>query len=230
MRFLLLIYRMRLTAVRNALLQRGWRGAFGWSIVFLAVAMVDVTIFSVAPRTLQLAQASAYTGSGVDMGQLFSSLISFFNLSFAMLFLASFPLTIGTYTYKSDLTILVPTPVEPHIVFAEKLLTGMIRQYILVLPLMGPYLLGIGVGLHLPPGFFLISICVLLLMPIGPTCLGGILTFVFLTLFPGTGEDDGDGGRSDWRLALLSLTGDHLVKPHHYQPGGCIRFCAGFQS
>src|ERR1700722_11520917 len=123
MRILLLIYRMRLTAVRNALRQRGWRGAFGWSIVFLAVAMVDVTIFGVAPRTPQLAQASAYTSGDVDMGQLFSSLISFFNLSFAMLFLASFPLTIGTYTYKSDLSILLPTPLNSSVVFGEKLLT-----------------------------------------------------------------------------------------------------------
>ena len=184
MRFLLLIYRMRLTAVRNAVLHRGWRGAAGWVIVFLAVAMVDVTIFGVAPRTLQLAPASGALSGGVDMGQLFSSLISFFNLSFAMLFLASFPLTIGTYTYKSDLSILLPTPVEPRIVFAEKLLTGMLRQYVLVIPLMGPYLLGIGVGLHLPFWYYLTTICILTLMPLGPTCMGGILTFVFLMLFP----------------------------------------------
>jgi hypothetical protein len=184
MRFLLLIYRMRLAAVRNTLLQRGRHGAFGWCIVFLAVAMVDTVIFGVAPRTLQLAQASAAVPGSVDTGRLFSALISFFNVSFAMLFLASFPLTIGTYTYKSDLSILLPTPVEPGIVFAEKLLTGMIRQYVLVIPLMGPYLLGLGVGLHLPPGFFLISAGILALMPIGPTCLGGMLTFVFLTLFP----------------------------------------------
>jgi hypothetical protein len=58
------------------------------------------------------------------------------------------------------------------------------RQYILVLPLMGPYLLGLGVGLHLPPGYFVFTLLTLLLMPVVPTCLGGMLTFVFLTLFP----------------------------------------------
>jgi hypothetical protein len=115
---------------------------------------------------------------------LFTALISFFNLSFAMLFLASFPLTLGTYTYKSDLALLLPAPMPPGIVFAEKLLTGILRQYVLVIPLMGPYLFGLGAGLHLPAGFFLISLLILLLMPVGPTCLGGILTFLFLTFFP----------------------------------------------
>ena len=120
----------------------------------------------------------------MDIEELFSSLISFFNVSFAMLFLASFPLTLGTYTYKSDLSILLPTPVQPRMVFAEKLLTGILRQYMIVVPLMGPYLLGLGVGLHLPAGFFITSLLIMLLMPVVPTCLGGILTFVFLTLFP----------------------------------------------
>jgi hypothetical protein len=101
-----------------------------------------------------------------------------------MLLLASFPLTIGTYTYKSDLSILLPTPLNSSVVFGEKLLTGMFRQYILVFPLMGPFLLGLGVGLHLPAGFFVFSLVTLLLMPIVPTCLGAILTFFFLTVFP----------------------------------------------
>ncbi len=184
-RFLLLIYGMRLRATRNALLRRGWRSSLGWLAVILAVAMVDISVFKVAPKTLQLAGPAGQTAAGaVDMGQLFSALISFFNISFAMLFLASFPLTLGTYTYRSDLSILLPTPVESRIVFTEKLLTGMLRQYILVFPLMGPFLLGLGVGLHLPVGFFVFSAVTLLLMPIVPTCLGAILTFVFLTLFP----------------------------------------------
>ncbi len=186
MRFLLLIYGMRLRAVRNNMLRRGWRHSFGWIAVAIAVGIVDVTVFKVAPQTLKLVGGAATVRwhGAVDMNQLFSSLSSFFNVSFAMLFLASFPLTLGTYTYKSDLSILLPTPVQPGIVFAEKLLTGILRQYILVLPLMGPYLLGLGFGLHLPAGFFVFSAFTLLLMPIVPTCLGGILTFVFLTLFP----------------------------------------------
>ncbi|MDB5058755.1 MAG: hypothetical protein JWO59_2227, partial [Chloroflexi bacterium] len=185
MRFLLLIYGMRLRAVRNNMLRRGWRHSFGWIAVAIAVGIVDVTVFKVAPQTLKLVGGATHQVNGaVDMDQLFSSLISFFNVSFAMLFLASFPLTLGTYTYKSDLSILLPTPVQPGIVFAEKLLTGILRQYILVLPLMGPYLLGLGYGLQLPAGFYVFSILMLLLMPIVPTCLGGILTFVFLTLFP----------------------------------------------
>src|SRR5665213_338350 len=137
MRTLLLIYAMRLRAVRNAMFRRGWRHGLGWMVVFLAVAVVDVTVFRVAPQTLQLAGAAQAGTHGVDMAQLFSTLISFFNISFAMLLLASFPLTIGTYTYKSDLSILLPTPLNSSVVFSEKLLTGMIRQYILVFPLMG---------------------------------------------------------------------------------------------
>lgn len=186
MRFLLLIYAMRLRAVRNRIARSGWRHSFGWLAVATAVGIVDVTVFKVAPQTLKLVDTGLHTqaSGGVDLARLFSSLISFFNISFAMLFLASFPLTLGTYTYKSDLSILLPTPVEPRIVFAEKLLTGILRQYILVIPLMGPYLLGLGIGLHLPAGFFIFSVLTLLLMPIVPTCLGGILTFVFLSLFP----------------------------------------------
>jgi hypothetical protein len=175
---------MRLRAVRNAMFRRGWRHALGWLLVFLAVAVVDVTVYHVAPQTLQLAGPAQPGIHGVDMAQLFSTLISFFNISFAMLLLASFPLTIGTYTYKSDLSILLPTPLNASVVFSEKLLTGMLRQYILVFPLMGPFLLGLGVGLHLPAGFFVFSLVTLLLMPIVPTCLGAILTFFFLTVFP----------------------------------------------
>lgn len=185
MRTLLIIYAMRLRAVRNNVLRGSVRQSLGWLAVAFAVVAVDTTVFKVAPRTLALAGGAAYaTGGAVDLGQLFTSLISFFNVSFAMLFLASFPLTIGTYTYRSDLAILIPTPVQPRIVFAEKLLTGILRQYVIVLPLMGPYLLGLGVGLHLPAGFFVAGALIILLMPIVPTCLGGILTFVFLTLFP----------------------------------------------
>jgi hypothetical protein len=184
MRTLLLIYAMRLRAVRNAMFRRGWRHGLGWLLVFFAVAVVDVTVYHVAPQTLQLAGSAQPGIHGVDMAQLFSTLISFFNISFAMLLLASFPLTIGTYTYKSDLSILLPTPLNARVVFSEKLLTGMLRQYILVFPLMGPFLLGLGVGLHLPAGFFVFSLVTLLLMPIVPTCLGAILTFFFLTVFP----------------------------------------------
>jgi hypothetical protein len=183
-RTLLLIYIMRLRAVRNALFRRGRRHALGWMVVLLAVAMVDLTVYQVAPRTLDLVGAAQPGVSGVDTVRLFSTLISFFNISFAMLLLASFPLTVGTYTYKSDLSILLPTPLNAGVVFAEKLLTGMLRQYILVVPLMGPFLFGLGVGLHLPAGYFVFSVLTLLLMPIIPTCLGAILTFVFLTVFP----------------------------------------------
>ncbi|MGH2387040.1 MAG: putative ABC transporter permease subunit [Chloroflexota bacterium] len=184
MRTLLLIYAMRLRAVRNSLFRRGKRHALGWILVLLAVAVVDVTVYQVAPRTLDLVGAAQPGARGVDTVRLFSTLISFFNISFAMLLLASFPLTVGTYTYKSDLSILLPTPLNAGVVFAEKLLTGMLRQYILVVPLMGPFLLGLGVGLHLPAGFFVFSVLAMLLMPIIPTCLGAILTFVFLTVFP----------------------------------------------
>jgi hypothetical protein len=176
---------MRLRAVRNNFLRGSLRQSLGWLAVALAVSAVDVAVFKAAPRSLALVGGAAHAGDGsLDLGQLFTSLISFFNVSFAMLFLASFPLTIGTYTYRSDLAILLPTPVQPRIVFAEKLLTGILRQYVIVVPLMAPYLLGLGVGLHLPAGFFVASALIILLMPIVPTCLGGILTFVFLTLFP----------------------------------------------
>src|SRR5579864_897917 len=185
MRTLLIIYAMRLRAVRNTFVRGNIRHSLGWLAVALAVAMVDITVFKVAPRTLALVGGTTPMQRGaVDMEQLFTSLISFFNISFAMLFLASFPLTLGTYTYKSDLSILLPTPVEPRIIFAEKLLTGILRQYIIVIPLMGPYLLGLAIGLHLPAGFFVFSLLTILLMPVVPTCLGGMLTFVFLTLFP----------------------------------------------
>ena len=52
MRTLLLIYAMRLRAVRNAMFRRGWRHGLGWVLVFLAVAVVDVTVYHVAPQTL----------------------------------------------------------------------------------------------------------------------------------------------------------------------------------
>ena len=176
---------MRLRTVRNNFLRGSKRNVLGWLAVLLAVGVVDVTLFKLAPKSLELVGGVTSGADGaVDSEQLFSSLVSFFNVSFAMLFLASFPLTLGTYTYKSDLSILLPTPIEPRIVFAEKLLTGILRQYVIVVPLMGPYLLGLGVGLHLPLGFFVTSVLIILLMPIVPTCLGGILTFVFLTLFP----------------------------------------------
>ena len=186
MRTLLTIYAMRLRAVRNNLLRRGWRNGLGWLVVLIALGAVDVSIFSYAPQSIQLVggtMAGVHSGR-LDMNALFSLLVPFFNGSFAMLFLASFPLTIGTYTYKSDFSILLPTPVQPRVIFAEKLLTGMLRQYVIVFPIMGPYLLGLGAGFHLSAGYYAFSLLVLLLAPIAPTCVGAILTFVFLTLFP----------------------------------------------
>jgi hypothetical protein len=185
MRYLLLIYGMRLRAVRNNMTRGGLRHSAGWIAVILAVGLVDIVVFRLAPQSLNLVGAvrSGSTGQ-LDVNRLYGSLVPLFNVSFAMLFLASFPLTIGTYTYKSDLAILLATPVTPRVVFAEKLLTGILRQYILVLPLMGPYLLGLGVGLHLSAGFYLFSVLTLLFMPVAPTCLGGILTFVCLRLLP----------------------------------------------
>ncbi len=185
MRYLFQIYGMRLRAVRNNITRRGLRHGTGWIFVVLAVSLVDIVVFKAAPRSLNLVGAAhSEVAGGVDLDRLFGSLIPFFNVSFAMLFLASFPLTIGTFTYRSDLAILLATPVSPRIVFAEKLLTGILRQYILVLPLMGPYLLGLGTGLHLPPGYFVFAALMLLLMPVAPTCLGGILTFACLRLLP----------------------------------------------
>jgi hypothetical protein len=186
MHLLLAVYAMRLRAVRNTLQRGGVRMLAGWLLVLGAVAVVEVVIFTLAPRSLQLAGTALSGGSSHALAfqALFTALISFFNLSFAMLFLASFPLTLGTYTYRSDLALLLPAPIPPRVVFAEKLLTGILRQYVLVIPLMGPYLFGLGYGLHLSVGFFLLSVLILLLMPVGPTCLGGILTFLFLTLFP----------------------------------------------
>src|SRR5207249_2452531 len=79
------------------------------------------------------------------------------NVSFAMLLLASFPIALGTYTYRSDLALLLPMPVNSVIIFAEKLLGATLRQHLLVLPLLVPYLLGLGVGLHLSPAYYLVS-------------------------------------------------------------------------
>ena len=142
-----IIYGMRARALYNTLRQAPPRRAISWLIVVVVVALVDVGIFRVAPRSIDLAVPSdGQTGVGA---QLAVTLTTTFNISFAMLFLASFPIALGTYTYRSDLALLLPMPVNSRIIFAEKLIGATLRQHLLVVPLLVPYLLGLGVGLHL---------------------------------------------------------------------------------
>jgi len=177
-----IIYAMRLRTLRNTIRNAPRGRAGGWLMVAVVVVLVDMVIFRAAPRSISLAVAPQ--GVSGPTGQMAVALTSAFNISFAMLFLASFPVALGTYTYRSDLPLLLPMPVHSAIIFAEKLITATLRQHLLVLPLLVPYLLGLGIGLRLPAGYYLVSLLIVLMMPIIPTCLGALTSFLFLTVFP----------------------------------------------
>jgi hypothetical protein len=173
---------MRLRTLANVVRGARPQKAIGWAIVLVVVSFVDLAVFRAAPRSISLAVAPA--GQSGMLAQLGVTLISVFNISFAMLFLASFPVALGTYTYRSDMAILLPMPVPSAAIFAEKLLGAVLRQHLLVVPLLVPYLLGMGLGLHLPASYYATSLLIVLVMPVIPTCLGALTSFLFLTLFP----------------------------------------------
>src|SRR5437763_7449674 len=83
-----------------------------------------------------------------------------------LLFLLAMPTVLGALTYKSDLKLLLLTPLSPRLILAEKFCSvlGGFRLPLLVMGLL--ILLGVGQALDLGLGYDLAALAALLLLPI----------------------------------------------------------------
>jgi ABC-2 type transport system permease protein len=101
-----------------------------------------------------------------------------------MLFLLGVPLMLGAFTYRSDLSLLLLTPLAPRLILGEKFLSlwGGIALPLLVVGLVVLGSLGQAVGLGL--GYDLIAVAALLTLPVAPLALALLLTVMVLRWVP----------------------------------------------
>ncbi|HXT34179.1 MAG TPA: hypothetical protein VN837_01265 [Chloroflexota bacterium] len=100
------------------------------------------------------------------------------------LFLFAIPTVMAALTYKSDLKLLLLTPVSPRVLLAEKFGSIYCQLSAFVLLIGIPILLGIGRALNLGPGYGLVTILVLLLLPIAPLSLALMVLIAVLRWLP----------------------------------------------
>src|SRR5438270_222509 len=100
-----------------------------------------------------------------------------------IIFLYAIVTLAGTLTYRSDLKLLLLTPISPRVILAEKILAVSLGFSPLLL-LTLPAVLGIGHALHLGPIYDLMVLAMVILVPIGPVSLAMLLLLAVLRLVP----------------------------------------------
>ena len=101
-----------------------------------------------------------------------------------LLFLYAVPAVLAACTYRSDLRLLLLTPLSPRLIVGEKflLLYGGLTLPLLVVG--GPVLIGVGSAAGLGLGYDVLAVLVLLLLPVAPLALAMGLTVVVLRWVP----------------------------------------------
>jgi len=100
------------------------------------------------------------------------------------IFLYAILAVVAALTYRSDLGLLLLTPLSPRLVLGEKFFTVAGSFMALLLVIGGPILVGGGSGLHLGLTYALTALFVLLLLPIVPVSLALLLALTVLRWLP----------------------------------------------
>ena len=82
---------------------------------------------------------------------------------------------ISVFYFSNDLEMLIPLPVRPNQVVFSKLVVIMVNEYIMIIPLVLPLLLGYGILAGAPPDYWILLVPVYLLLPVIPLALSAIL-------------------------------------------------------
>lgn len=99
-------------------------------------------------------------------------------------FLLAIPLVLATFTYNSDLKLLLLTPLSPRLLMVEKVVSLYLQITPLLLLVGIPTLLGVGRALGLGMGYSLATIAALLLVPVAPLALAMVVQVAVLRWLP----------------------------------------------
>jgi ABC-2 type transport system permease protein len=109
-----------------------------------------------------IGQESALIAFGVIAGQLTIFVLGLFYI-------------IAAFYFASDLHILIPLPLRPNQVVLSKLIVVIVTEYLLIMPIVLPVLLGYGILARAPLSYWALLPPVYLLLPIIPLSLSALL-------------------------------------------------------
>jgi ABC-2 type transport system permease protein len=163
----------------------------GYTQEALGAAPIRFALIVIVGGGLVLAVASLL-GSLLEFGLRGSNPQSFltpalaWGLSAAMvgIFFYALLTLVGTFTYRSDLSLLLLTPLPARLVLAEKLLAISGGFSVLLVVVALPSIVGVGNALHAGPQFFLMTAAIILLLPVPPVSLAMLLIFLALRWVP----------------------------------------------
>ncbi|MGI8554223.1 MAG: putative ABC transporter permease subunit [Dehalococcoidia bacterium] len=152
---------------RQILLRFGALGLFGFAVSFSLGGLLSGVVSGSAGRSI-LAPLLTWASSWAGL----------------LIFLFAVPLTLGAFTIKSDLNLLLLTPLSPRLILAEKLAA---LYATLALPILVGGLLilsAIGSTLSLGLGYYLSAVPILVLLPVVPLSLAAVITALVLPWIP----------------------------------------------
>jgi ABC-2 type transport system permease protein len=95
-------------------------------------------------------------------------------------------LVFGTYYmmaafyFSKDLEILVPLPLRPYQIMASKFGVILVNEYLTVLPIVAPVFIYYGILSKASLGYWLLSLCIYILLPIIPMAISAILVIIMM--------------------------------------------------
>jgi ABC-2 type transport system permease protein len=192
------LVRARLLIARNTF----WRGKIGRKVLLIVLAvglvfaaygiywlMRSAVSWINSPRFAAALVEAARANPGLSIPTDVSpyllalpSLVLFFAL--VLMILTSFTTVLSSLYLSGDLDMLLVAPVPMRAVFIVKFFGGLIVPYALLFFLLGPALVGYGVGMGFGAAFFVVAVLVLALLPLLPAGLGALLVMAVVRVIP----------------------------------------------
>jgi len=90
----------------------------------------------------------------------------------------------AVFYFSKDVELLLSYPLKPHIIVGAKLLISVIYEYIFVFFAALPVLLAYVGSVHVEPQFYLYLLIVLLLLPVVPLVISGLIVLLVMSFIP----------------------------------------------
>lgn len=92
-------------------------------------------------------------------------------------------MVVTVYYYSNDIEKLLPLPLHPQQIVAAKFTVTLVYEYLTMLILVLPVLLGYGIAAGAGPLFWLAALVALLLIPVAPLVYGSVFAMIVMMLF-----------------------------------------------
>lgn len=188
--------RARLQILRNSI----WRGRLAGKlgalalivlIAFGAFGLYSFTRFVVrvlrSPDFMEVLREAAAQNPELpsDPAALLAAVPSLVLLgALALLVFSSFSSLLSSLFLSGDMDMLLAAPVPMRAVFVVKFFGGLVTQYLLLLALLGPILIGYGQGMGYGPLYHFCAVLALLLTPLLPAGIGALLVMAVVRVLP----------------------------------------------